>query len=578
MKEMSNNFRVKIAGRAGQGVKSCGLIFSKFITRSGFYTYNYVEYPSLIKGGHNVIQVNISDTPINSPSNKTDFLLALNQESINKHKNSMSEKSYILFDKNAGIKTDSIPSHIKLFEAPLYNLAVEAGGSDLFINTVALGFLGALINDNFDILKEVVSKEYGPKQESIDANLKALDLGFSYAKEYYNDYFGKIFSINTKKSSQNILVNGDEAAAMAAIASGMQFAAIYPMTPISNLMHTLVKYQSEYKFIFQQPEDEIAGINMAIGASYAGVRSMTATSGGGFCLMTEGYGLAAITETPLVIIEGMRAGPATGLPTWGGQGDLHFILNAHQDEFPRIVLAAGDVSEAFYFTMEAFYLADKYQTPVILILDKNICEHEQTIPMFDIDEYKIDRGKLTFEKLENFNRYELSSDGISKRTVPGTGNFFIANSDEHDEKGFSNELSENRINQMEKRMQKLETCRTTDMPKPYLYGPSDADLTIVSWGSNKGSILDAIDNFTNVNYLHITWLSPFPKEEVLKILNNCKSTLLVECNYSGQLGKLIIQETAFQIQDKELRFDGRPFFTEEVIEFIKKRGGKIKND
>lgn len=575
---MSKMFRIRIAGRAGQGVKSAGLILSKFATRSGLYTYNYVEYPSLIKGGHNVLQINISDSKINSTSLKCDFLLALNQEAINKHRSFMSEKSYILFDSEEGIKTENIPSHVKLFSIPLVKLAIEAGNSDMYSNTVALGFVAGILEDNLDILKDIVTKEYGPKEEIISANIKALDLGFEYAKNNYEDYFGKVFSFKSDTLTENLLLNGDEACALGAIAAGMQFCAIYPMTPISNLMHTLVKYQSEYKYVFKQPEDEISGINMAIGASFAGARAMTATSGGGFCLMTEGYGLAGITEIPLVIIEGMRAGPATGLPTWNSQGDLHFVLNAHQDEFPRIVIAAGDATEAFYLTMEAFYLADKYQTPVVLLLDKNICEHEETLNKFEVSEYRIDRGKFVQQKLDSFKRYELSPDGISSRSIPGSGNFFISNSDEHDEMGYSNELSTNRVDQMNKRMQKLKTCKEKDMSKPKLYGPEISDLTIISWGSNKGPIIDALNYFTNVNFIHLTWMNPFPKEILNDMLKNSKKLLLIESNYSGQLGKLISQETGIIIEDKELKFDGRPFYIEEMLEIIKKRGGVLKND
>lgn len=574
---MKNNFKIKIAGSAGQGVKSAGLILSKFISRSGFYTYNYVEYPSLIKGGHNVLQINISKDPIKSTSLETDFLLALNQEAIVKHRNSMSSISYILFDSEAGINIQNIPSNIVLFEVPLKKFSNEAGQSDLFINTVALGFIAGVLDDNLQTLKEIVSVEYGPNEDIINSNLKALDLGFNFSKENYNNYFGKVFSLKSQTKNRNLLLNGDEACALASISSGMQFAAIYPMTPISNLMHTLVKYQSEYKFIFKQPEDEIAGINMAIGASFAGVRAMTATSGGGFCLMTEGYGLAGITETPLVIIEGMRAGPATGLPTWNAQGDLHFVLNAHQDEFPRIVLAPGDVTETFYMTMEAFYLADKYQTPVVVLLDKNICEHEETVPKFEISEYKIDRGKFSNSQVENYKRFENSEDGVSLRSIPGSGNFFIANSDEHQEQGYSNELAENRIIQMNKRMKKLSVCKEKDMAKPVLFGPEKSDLTIVSWGSNKGPIIDALSRFSNVNYLHITWMNPFPNEEVKNVLNSSKKILLIECNYSGQLGKLIASETGIIISDRELKYDGRPFFIEEMIEIIKKRGGNLND-
>jgi len=307
---------------------------------------------------------------------------------------------------------------------------------------------------------------------------------------------------------------------------------------------------------------------MAIGASYAGARAMTSTSGGGFCLMTEGYGLAGMTETPLVIIEGMRPGPATCLPTWSDQGDLQMILNAHQGDFPRIVLAAGDAKEAFELTMKAFNLADKYQTPVVLIIDKNICENAQSFPLYEYTEYKIDRGKLNMQKMESYKRYASDPEGISQRTIPGVGNFFIANSDEHDEEGYSNEESDNRNSMMEKRMTKLKTCKVQDMEKPQLFGPENAEITIVSWGSNKGTILQALKSLENVNYVHINWMSPFPAEALTEVLSKSKYILNVECNYTGQMERLIRENTKININESFLKYDGRQIYPEEIIDQV----------
>lgn len=286
--------------------------------------------------------------------------------------------------------------------------------------------------------------------------------------------------------------------------------------------------------------------------------------------MTEAYGLAGMTETSLVIIEGMRGGPATGLPTWTEQGDLRFILHAHQGEFPKIILAVGDAEEAFHFTMQAFNLADKYQTPVVIIVDKNLCESHQSVPPFDYAGYEIDRGKFTVKKQQNYERYALSNDGVSLRSVPGVGNEVVVNSDEHNKTGYSNEEAKNRIEQMKKRMQKLQTCAKEDMPTPRLIGPKNADLTIVSWGSNKGAILEAMKNFTNVNFLHLTWVSPFPAKEVRNILAKARRILNIECNYSAQMGGLIKERTGIEVENNLLKYDGRPFFPEEIINEIMK--------
>jgi len=331
---------------------------------------------------------------------------------------------------------------------------------------------------------------------------------------------------------------------------------------------------------------------MAIGAAFAGARAMVATSGGGFSLMTEGYGLAGITETPLVIILGQRGSPATGLPTWTEQGDLRFALHAHQGEFPRIVLAAGDASEAFHLTMKAFNLAEKYQTPVVLLVDKMMCEsHQSFLPFtqpqhdadFKFDDYQIDRGKLvetqsiaSLQGANEYQRYALADDGISPRALPGQGLHFVANSDEHDPTGYSDEEAENRLQQMQKRMQKLQTCRQQDMLQtPIIHGPLDAPVTIVSWGSNKGAILQAMKHFQKetgqipFNYLHLTWINPFPSEYVRQVLLNAQYLINIECNYSALMAGWIKQNTGLDILDNLLKYDGRPIYPEEIVNKIK---------
>jgi 2-oxoglutarate ferredoxin oxidoreductase subunit alpha len=456
-------FTVKIEGPAGSGVKSAGRELVQLAIQSGYYAYNWQEYASLIRGGHNISWVAISSEPIGAPLSKADLT----------------------------VTTDS--------------------------------FAAAQVMENIKI---------------------------------------------PATAKEQIVINGNDAAALGAIAGGMQFAAIYPMSPTSEILQVLAAHQEEFGYIYKQPEDEISAVTMAIGASFAGARAMVATSGGGFCLMTEGLGLAAMTETPLVIIDGMRPGPATGLPTWSEQGDLKFVLSAHQGDFPRIVLAPSDAKETFELTRQAFNLADKYQTPVIILLDKNICSSEQSFPIFD-SPFEFYRGKFTTTPSGEYKRYAQADDGISVRTIPGTGNFFLANSDEHDEAGFSTEEAATRKAQMDKRMKKLETCASQELPKPQLFGPPEVDLTVVSWGSNKNSILAALKDFPNVNYLHLTWFSPFPAEAVKEQLSKSKRLLGIENNFSGQMCAVVEEKTGIEIKDKLLKYDGRPIYPEEIAEKIK---------
>lgn len=558
-------FSLKIGGQAGQGIKSAGLMLAKVATRSGYNIYTYTEYPSLIRGGHNIMQICLGSEEVLAPQKYTNFLICLNQDTLDRHLSELSSGSSILFDGSDGLDTSKVPKKINLFPVPLSEISTTVGGSKIMINTVALGATIAILGGNLEILNNLINESF-PK-EIAQQNLKAAAAGFDFVTRTFPDKI--ISTLKTMPvSSPQMIVNGNEAIALGSIAAGLQFAAIYPMTPTSNILTVLAENQEKYGFIYKQPEDEIAAINMAIGASFAGARSMCATSGGGFCLMAEGYGLAANIETPLVIIEGMRPGPATGLPTWSEQGDLKFVLHAHQGDFPRIVLAAGDAKEAFELTMDAFNIADEYQTPVILLVDKNICEGDQSFPLFDYSSYKYSHGKFTADQVSNYQRYLLSDDGISQRTIPGVGNFFIANSDEHDQSGYSTESSSVRIDSMKKRMQKLETY-SKKLPTQHFFGNSDADLTIISWGSNKGSILQAMENFSGrVNYLHLTHISPFPKTEVAEILGRAKNILSIECNFTGQLAEIIREKTGIETPNKLLKYDGRPIYPEEIIEKI----------
>lgn len=560
-------FSLKIAGAAGQGVKSAGLMFSKLFTRSGFEVYNHTEYPSLIRGGHNTIQINVSKSPIGATTNKIDLLVALNKESLGLHLSELKKDGAVLLDE--AYLTDDLLSNnqITFLGLPIVKIIESIKANNLLSNTVALGAVTQILGADLNLLKQLLNEEYGRKgPEIIELNFQAALLGYEYGISHFINKYHKNFP-QLNKQQKTMLLNGVDAVFLGAIASDLKFASIYPMSPVSGIMHLLAEAQEKTGLILKQTEDEISAIHMALGASFAGARAMTSTSGGGFCLMSEGLGLAAMTETPIVIINGMRPGPATGLPTWSEQGDLNFILNAHQGDFPRIVLAPGDAKEAYELTKSAFNLADKYQTPVVILMDKNLCENEQSFAFFNLEK-QVDRGKLTKILDPEFKRYKNEMDGISTRSIPGVGNFLIANSDEHDETGFSSENLENRNLQMRKRMQKLTTCFENDMEQPILYGQKHADLTIVSWGSNKGGIIKAMENFSNVNYLHLTWMNPFPYKFVKEVLLNSKKTLIFEYNFGGQLKKLIKEQTGIQIEQSVLRYDGRIFTVEEIIEEI----------
>lgn len=567
----------KIGGEAGFGIMVSGLTFSKAVSRAGYDIVEINEYPSIIRGGHNTVAITISDEKIYASKKAVDILVALNKESIDLHISELDSSAVVIFDGEAyQINKTSYPSGISLLSVPLLKLAKSVGGEVLMRNTVALGASLALLHIPFQYLRDVLSSQFERKGEAVvTQNVSAAKAGYEFITQQYPKQ--KLFEFGKVIQSRQMVVTGAEAIGLGAIAAGMKYFAAYPMTPINGILTLMSSVQEKMKFVYKQPEDEIAGINMAIGASFAGVRSMVATSGGGFSLMVEGVSLAGMLEQPVVVIMGMRPGPATGLPTWTGQADLHFVLNASQGEFPRLVVAPGDVEEAFYLTAEAFNLADIYQTPVFVLIDKYLCESRFVCPVFDISKIQINRGKLLSEKEQNgtntLARYALTDDGISPRGIPGRPKgLFRANSDEHNEHGFSEESAENTQRMIEKRMKK-QLAADTNAPEPRIYGDLNADITLVGWGSTKGPILEALQYFSRtktftVNYLHLNYINPFPASMVEKLLSGAKRVIDIEGNHNSQMAQYIRMKTGFKIKEKILKYDGRPFYPEEIVEKV----------
>lgn len=571
------NITWKIGGEAGFGIMSTGLMFSKIAVRHGYHIFDYVEYPSLIRGGHNVYEVRVSDHPVYSQGKKADFLFALNRETLDLHKNELKDGAIVVYDKEKfNADPSEFPSgNIILYDLPLGKLTLSVGADKVMENNVALGATMAIFKMDLGVLIEIINEIFAKKgEEVINKNTKAAQAGFDYVTSYPPQNFS--LSLPKMKSSTQMIIAGNEAVGLAAITAGCKFFVAYPMTPSSSLMHFMAEHGQKNGVVVKHAEDEISVINMAIGASYAGVRSMLGTAGGGFSLMVEGLGLAGITEIPLVLMVGQRPGPATGMPTWTSQSDLHFIINASQDEFPRIVLAPGDVEEAFYLTFEAFNLADYYQTPVFILTDKYIGESHESVNLFNLDNLTVNRGKLlSFEegdKQEGYLRYKITDDGIPTRALPGMKKaVFTANSYEHDEYGWSTESASDRINQVMRRNKKLEIYKKT-IPEQKIYGDSDADLTLIAWGSTKGPVLQALheENYKKrVNFLHLTHVWPLPVLQIEAILKKAQKTLIIEGNSTAQMASLIRQETGITFDHKLLRFDGRPFYPEDIITKVK---------
>lgn len=569
-----NDFQWMIGGESGFGIKVTGQMFSRLCVRGGLNIFDYTEYPSLIRGGHNAFQVTVGEQPVFAPRFGVDLLVALNQETVDRHLAQLVHGGAILYDPDAklAVQKESQQEHAVQFAVPLAKIAKQAGGTILMRNTVALGASVGLLKFDMRLLEAVMHTAFDRKgEETVAKNIEAARAGFAYVQHLYAEEFP--FSLKAVQQTNRLVMNGNNAISIGAVSAGCKFYASYPMTPTSGILSYLAKHAQETGMVVRHAEDEISAINSAIGASYAGVRSMVGTAGGGFSLMVEAVGLAAMTETPLVIVEGQRPGPSTGLPTWTSQADLQFVLHAGQDDFPRVVLAPGDAQEAFYVTHQAFNVADQYQTPVFVLTDKFLSESHTSIAPFATEHVHIDRGALLQEVPARadgmFARYAPTPTGVSPRVFPGTPNgIFTANSDEHDVYGTVNDESANRILMMNKRMKKMETASLT-MPLPTLYGPQNAKLTLVGWGSTKGPMLAAAQELQakgkSVNVLHFVYLHPLPVERLLPMFRRLTCALMIENNATGQFAAHLKQTIGFVAEGSLSKYDGRPFFPHEIV-------------
>jgi len=572
-----SNISWKLGGEAGSGVLTAGLIFSKIFARKGYFVVDNNEYPSLIRGGHNTYTVRISSSEIFSINKSINILIALNKETVELHQDEVTYGGYIVYDDNVLDIGDFKKARrdINYIMVPFYKIASELGAPGVMVNSISLGVSVALLNYDLEMLKNVVKDIFSKKDPGVtNLNIKLSELGYKYIREKLKL---NAYELEIVKPAGKILVNGNDAVFLGAVRSGCKFYAAYPTTPSSSILNSFASVEEDYNIITKNAEDDIAVINMVLGASFAGVRAMAATSGSGLSLMSEGIGSAAMTETPIVIVLCQRPAPATGLPTWTEQGDLLFATHASQGEFLRVILAPGDPGECFYLTGKAFNLADKYQIPIILMLDKYLSESHFSYDKFEFKNITVNRGKLiTGNKNidDKYERYANTDDGVSPRAIPGVEDgIFIANSDEHDRYGYTDESSYNRKTMVDKRFRKIEKL-FEEIPPPRIYGPTDAEITIWSWGSSKGPILEAMNILNQkekkVNFIHFTFLYPFDGEVIERLLSETNKNIVVENNKTSQLAKTITMNTGYKIKNKILKYSGRQFLPEEIISGIEK--------
>jgi 2-oxoglutarate ferredoxin oxidoreductase subunit alpha len=569
---MPIDFNFMVGGEAGQGVQSVGFLLAKVFARGGYHIFADQDYESRVRGGHNFFRVRVSDAKVAAIAEDVDILIALNMDSIELHQQEMVDQGIIIFDDE---KVKGVSGEDGSFlSIPLEKMAEEKAGNKLMINTVALGAALSLVNYDLNMLNEVLVERFG-KGKVGDRNIKAAKAGYDYVQSKHKGKFRRIKPLS--KDNNRMLLTGNEAISLGAIAAGCKFMAAYPMTPASSIMEYIAEKSKDLELVMVHAEDEIAAINMAIGAAYAGVRAMTATSGSGFCLMVEGIGLAGITETPIVIIDAQRPGPAVGLPTRTEQGDLQFVLHAHHGDFPRAVLAPATIEDAFWVTVRAFNWAEKYQLPVIILTDQHLASSYSTVNQLDLSQVTIDRGMLFSEKEDDpleYMRHRVTKSGISPRAFPGLGEaLVVTDCDEHDEEGHLTEDAGERTTQVQKRLRKLIPLEK-EINTPQKYGPKKAETTLISWGSTYGAIHEAVDILhkggASVNMLHLNELWPFPAKVVTDTVSKARNSYVIENNATGQLARLIKTETGYDVSGRILKYDGRPFTPAYIAQAVKK--------
>ncbi len=562
------DYSIKIGGEAGHGLQTIGHILAKVLVRGGFHVFANQDYESRIRGGHNIYQLRFSEKKVLSPSEKIDLIVAFDKVSIEEHGPELNKDGMVLYDSEILGEKYNNPMFL---DVPMQGMAVESGGSKVMMNTVAAGAVLGMLDYNFSLLEAILKSSFKKKGEDIiENNINAGKAGYEYARK---KCLKCDFGLPQVKSGKRMLLNGNEALALGALAAGCKFVSAYPMTPSTGVISYLAGKAGDFNMVVEQAEDEIAAINMAIGASFAGVRALTATSGGGFCLMTEGISLAGMTETPLVIVLAQRPGPATGLPTKTEQGELLFALHAGHGEFPRVIIAPGTAEEAFYSIQKAFNIAEKYQTTVIVMSDQHLADSYWSIETLDPHRIKTDRSIINDDEVtDDYKRHKITETGISPRAIPGQAGkaVVVTDSDEHNEEGHLIEDSLTRKLMAEKRMRKLNGI-SSEVSIPKLYGKDDPELLLIGWGSIYGALKEAVDSLNSqgkqASMLHFMELWPFP-EGIAETVSSAKKSFTVENNSTGQLRRLIKMETGIECSGSITKYDGRPLTVKEIIREI----------
>jgi len=551
------DINVLIGGEAGQGLVTLGELLAKSLVRAGYFIVVTQSYHSRIRGGHNTYAIRASGEKIVAPREEVDLLVALNAETVALHNRELGADGLIIVDKAFKTTTD------KCLQVPYAEL-----GEQQFSNVVALGVISHIVGLELELVGKALDDAFGKKApELAEKNIQILSESYRWCSQQ---------GLNVSRLAppsdlrRRLLMNGNEAIAMGALSAGVKFCSFYPMTPATSIALNLAAQASSMDLVVEQAEDEIAAINMAIGASFAGAPSIVPTSGGGFALMTEGVSLAGMTETPLVIVVAQRPGPATGLPTRTEQADLDFVLHSGHGEFPRAIFSPGTVEECFWLTRKAFEVAAKSQGPVFILTDQFLADSARAVEPFDLESLVSVEARIEKDSSDlPYFRYNIYESGVSPRLLPGMSkHLVVAGSDEHPVDGHLTEDLRVRKFMVEKRLRKEEEIIAEVVP-PEIRGDEKPDLLLVTWGSTKGSILEAAaklrNDSTGVGTLHFSQVWPLVPRQFLGVLQDAGEVVCVEGNAFGQLARLIRRETGFDVHRRVLRYDGLPITPEFII-------------
>jgi 2-oxoglutarate ferredoxin oxidoreductase subunit alpha len=563
---LDKRISVKFTGPSGKGINTLGEIFTQAIKDSGFFNFGYREYPSLIKGGKAAYQIDIADKEIYSSLRNCNILALLTNNMKDEYLQTANQDAVVIHGKKDLDLTDEDKRYIEeknlhLISLPTTEMALDAGGIEIMANMVLLGFIWKLLDLKSKPLEKIVRERFKEKDVDLDAEVACLLAG--YNSSLVNKAIAIPLDIKPKKRLKKALsITGNQAIALGAISAGCRAYYAYPMTPATSIFKFLGDTYKETGILVKQAENEITAAQMVMGSMNMGTRAMTATSGGGLDLMSETISCSGISETPMVLVLAQRAGAGTGVPTWTGAGDLHIAINAGHGEFPRCVISVSDPKNAYILTQQAFNIAEVYQIPVILITEKQIAEsifNIQNLPK----PIEIKRGLQ-----EGDMRYQITESGISPRWAPSKDSpVTLVNSDEHTEQGISTEQSKEIIEMSDKRLRKLQTLRN-NLPEPRYFGSKDPDTVFVGYGSAINPVKDIIDQNENIGCLQYEYLYPLKYEKILELYENGAKIVSVENNQTGEFSKLIRQESGFEIKDKILKYNARPLFIDDILDYL----------